>query len=149
MKASSYSDKIDIFQTTVNNLEPDLPKYPGVADLFAEMKTLLVELGPAHGAVEATRGNLRVAVQARRELAVRGGKVHRRLSALVGAHLGFANPILATYGITPENNTNRSGGRSPRGRRGLAARRARAPGRMRSLGIGWLSSGRSRWRQSR
>ena len=35
MNLSSYSDKIDAFQTTVDNLEPDLPKYPGVSDLFA------------------------------------------------------------------------------------------------------------------
>ncbi len=112
MKANSYSDKIDSLQTTVNNLEPDVPKYPGIADLFDEMKTLLTELRPAHGAVEAHRGNLRVAVKARKDLAVRGVEVHRRLAALVAAHIGFANPVLATYGISPENNANRKGRRS-------------------------------------
>ncbi len=112
MKASSYSDKIDAFQTTVDNLEPDLPKYPGAAPIFDEMKTLLNELRPAHGAVEAQRGNLRVAVQTRRDLAVRGSQIHRRLSALVAAHIGFTNPVLATYGISPEDNSNRKGRRS-------------------------------------
>jgi len=107
MKANSYSDKIDAFQTTVDNLEPDVAKYPGIADIFDEMKTLLGTLRPAHGSVEAQRGNLRVAVQARRELAVRGVQVHRRLSALVAAHIGFANPVLATYGISPEDNSRR------------------------------------------
>ncbi len=107
MKANSYSDKIDAFQTTVDNLEPDVAKYPGIADIFDEMKTLLANLRPAHGAVEAQRGNLRVAVQARREFAVRGVQIHRRLSALVAAHIGFANPVLATYGINPEDNSRR------------------------------------------
>lgn len=123
MKANSYSDKIDSFQTTIDNLEPDLLKYPGVADIFTEMKNLLNELRPAHGAVEAQRGNLRVAVQARRTLAVRGVQVHRRLSALIAAHIGFANPLLVTYGISPENNTNRKGRRS---KKELEAKRAAA-----------------------
>ncbi|MEP7013081.1 MAG: hypothetical protein ABJC13_22395 [Acidobacteriota bacterium] len=121
MKASSYSDKIDAFQNTVNNLEPDLPKYPGAADIFDEMKVLLAELRPAHAAVESHRGSQRVAVQMRRDLAVRGVQVHRRLSALVAAHIGFANPVLATYGITPENNANRRGRRS---KKELAAKKA-------------------------
>ncbi len=112
MKANSYSDKIDAFQTTVDNLEPDVAKYPGIADIFDEMKTLLANLRPAHGSVEAQRGNLRVAVQARRNLAIRGVQVHRRLSALVAAHIGFTNPVLATYGISPENNANRKGRRT-------------------------------------
>ncbi len=107
MKANSYSDKIDAFQTTVDNLEPDVAKYPGLADIFEQMKTLLAELRPAHGSVEAQRGNLRVAVQARRELALRGVQIHRRLSAVVGAHLGFTNPVLATYGILPQDNSRR------------------------------------------
>ena len=123
MKASSYSDKIDAFQNTVDNLEPDLPKYPGAADIFGEMKTLLADLRPAHAAVESHRGNQRVAVQMRRDLAVRGVQVHRRLSALVAAHIGFANPILATYGINPENNVNRKGRRS---KKELAAKKAAA-----------------------
>lgn len=107
MKATSYSDKIDAFQTTVDNLEPDVAKYPGIADIFEEMKTILANLRPAHGTVESQRGNLRVAVQARRELAHRGVQVHRRLSALVAAHIGFTNPVLATYGIIPEDNSRR------------------------------------------
>ena len=121
MKVSSFSDKIDAFQTTVDNLEPDVPKYPGIADLFNELKTLLVELRPAHGAVEAQRGNQRVAVKTRRDLAVRGGQIHRRLSALVAAHTGFANPVLVTYGISPENNGNRKGRRS---KKDVAAKKA-------------------------
>ncbi|HEV7667141.1 MAG TPA: hypothetical protein VGS22_01345, partial [Thermoanaerobaculia bacterium] len=83
MKVSSYADKIDAFQTTVDNLEPDLLKYPGVSDLFNELKTLLTELRPAHGAVEVQRGNLRVAVKVRRDLAFAGGQILRRMSALV------------------------------------------------------------------
>ncbi len=121
MKVSSYADKIDAFQTTLDNLEPDLPKYPGVSDLFADLKTLLVELRPAHNTVEAQRGSQRVAVQVRRELAARGGQIHRRLSALVAAHVGFANPILVSYGINPENNANRKGRRS---KKELAAKKA-------------------------
>ncbi|HXU30192.1 MAG TPA: hypothetical protein VN851_06420 [Thermoanaerobaculia bacterium] len=112
MNVSSYADKIDAFQTTVDNLEPDVPRYPGISDLFAELKAILTELRPAHGAVEAQRGNQRVAVKTRRDLAVRGGQIHRRLSALVAAHTGFANPVLVTYGISPENNANRKGRRS-------------------------------------
>ncbi|HEV7671249.1 MAG TPA: hypothetical protein VGS22_22250 [Thermoanaerobaculia bacterium] len=112
MNASSYADKIDAFQTTIDNLEPDLARYPGVSDLFNELRVLLTELRPAHNTVEAQRGNQRVAVQTRRELAVRGGQIHRRLSALVAAHVGFANPILVSYGINPENNANRKGRRS-------------------------------------
>jgi hypothetical protein len=91
MNVSSYADKIDAFQTTVDNLGPDVPRYPGISDLFAELKAILLELRPAHGAVEAQRGNQRVAVKTRRDLAVRGGQIHRRLSALVAAHTGFAN----------------------------------------------------------
>lgn len=48
-----------------------------------------------------------MAVKARRDLAVRGGAVHRRLSALVAAHTGFNNPILVTYGMNPESNVRR------------------------------------------
>ena len=29
MNVSSYADKIDAFQTTIDNLEPDVAKYPG------------------------------------------------------------------------------------------------------------------------
>jgi len=121
MNVSSYADKIDAFQTTVDNLEPDVAKYPGISDLFTELKTLLTELRPAHGAVEVQRGSQRVAVKARRDLAVRGGQIHRRLSALVAAHTGFANPVLVTYGISPENNANRKGRRS---KKDLAAKKA-------------------------
>ncbi len=107
MKTSSYSDRIDAYQTTVDNLEADLAKYPGAGELFAELKTVLVDLRPAHGSVEEKRGGLRVAVKARRDLADRGRKAHRRLAALVGAHTGFDNPVLAIYGISPEDNTRR------------------------------------------
>ena len=107
MKVSSYSDRIDAYQTTVENLEADLPKYPGATELFSELKSVLVELRPAHGSVEAQRGSLRVAVKIRRDLADRGRKAHRRLAALVAAHTGFDNPILATYGMNPEDNTRR------------------------------------------
>jgi hypothetical protein len=123
MNASSYADKIDAFQTTIDNLEPDLPKYLGVSDLFTELKTLLAELRPAHNTVESQRGSQRVAVQVRRELAVRGGQIHRRLSALVAAHTGFSNPILVSYGINPENNANRKGRRS---KKELEAKKAAA-----------------------
>jgi hypothetical protein len=102
MKPSSYSDRIDTYQTSIDNLEPDLANYPGTTELFLELKTILVDLRPAHATVEAQRGNLRVAVKTRRDLAVRGGAVHRRLSALVAAHTGFTNPILVTYGMNPE-----------------------------------------------
>lgn len=107
MKPSSYSDRIDAYQTTVENLETDLPNYPGAADLFGQLKDLMAELRPAHGSVEAQRGSLRVAVKVRRDLAEKSRAVHRRLSALVGAHTGFANPILATYGMNPEDNSRR------------------------------------------
>ncbi len=112
MKSSSYSDRIDTYQTTLDNLEPDLAKYPGTSELFLDLKTILLELRPAHATVEAQRGNLRVAVKTRRDLAVRGGAVHRRLSALVGAHVGFNNPVLVTYGMNPEVNSRR-GKRKP------------------------------------
>jgi hypothetical protein len=107
MKPSSYSDRIDTYQTSIDNLEPDLAKYPGTTEMFLELKSILLDLRPAHATVEAQRGNLRVAVKARRDLAVRGGAVHRRLSALVAAHAGFANPILVTYGMNPETNSRR------------------------------------------
>lgn len=111
MKPSSYSDRIDAYQTSIDNLEPDLTKYPGTTELFLELKSLLLDLRPAHATVEAHRGNLRVAVKARRDLAVRGGTIHRRLSALVAAHAGFSNPILVTYGMNPESPTSRRGKR--------------------------------------
>lgn len=107
MKTSSYSDKIDAYQTTVDNLEADLTQYPGASDLFSELKTLLVDLRPAHGSVEEKRGGLRVAVKTRRDLAGRCRAVHRRLAALVSAHAGFDNPVLARYGISPEDNSRR------------------------------------------
>jgi len=107
MKTSSYSDKIDTYQTTVENLEPDLAKYPGAAEFLTELKAILVDLRPAHNTVESQRGNQRMAVKTRRELAVRGGQVHRRLSKLVAAYTGFANPLLVTYGMNPENNGRR------------------------------------------
>ncbi len=107
MKTSSYSDKIDAYQTTVDNLEGDLSKYPGAGDLFSELKTLLVDLRPAHGSVEEKRGGLRVAVKTRRDLADRCRAVHRRLAGLVAAHAGYGNPVLATYGIRPEDNSRR------------------------------------------
>ncbi len=107
MKSSSYSDRIDTYQTTVENLEPDLTKYAGSSELYLELRSILLDLRPAHATVEAERGNLRVAVKARRDLAVRGGAVHRRLSALVAAHTGFNNPILVTYGMNPETNVRR------------------------------------------
>lgn len=107
MKTSSYSDKIDAYQTTVDNLEADLTKYPGAVELHSELKTMLVDLRPAHGSVEEKRGGLRVAVKVRRDLAERCRTVHRRLAALVSAHTGFDNPVLAMYGISPEDNTRR------------------------------------------
>ena len=107
MKPSSYSDRIDTYQTSIDNLEPDLTKYPGTTELFLELKSILLDLRPAHATVEAMRGNQRVAVKARRDLAVRGGSVHRRLSALVAAHTGFNNPILVTYGMNPETSGRR------------------------------------------
>ncbi len=124
MNASSYADKIDAFQTTIDNLEPDLPKYPGVSDLFAELRTLLAELRPAHNTVESQRGSQRVAVQVRRELADRGGQIHRRLSAIVACHTGFANPILVSYGINPR--TTRTGEAVAR-RRSWKPRKPRLP----------------------
>lgn len=111
MKPSSYSDRIDAYQTSIDNLEPDLTKYPGTTELFLELKNILLDLRPAHATVEAQRGNLRVAVKERRDLAVKGGVAHRRLSALVGAHTGFNNPILVTYGMNPEKENSRRGKR--------------------------------------
>ncbi|HEV7672567.1 MAG TPA: hypothetical protein VGS22_28955 [Thermoanaerobaculia bacterium] len=64
-----------------------------------------------------------MAVKTRRDLAVRGGQIHRRLSALVAADTGFANPVLVTYRINPENNANRKGRRS---KKELAAKKAAA-----------------------
>jgi len=107
MNTSSYADKIDSFQTTVANLEPDLAKYAGTDGLHAQLKALLMDLRPAHDSVEAQRGSLRVSVQIRRDLAIKSGKIHRRLASMVGAHTGFDNPILAAYGITPEDNSRR------------------------------------------
>ena len=107
MNANSYADKIDSYQTTVANLEPDLAKYSGAAEIHAELKALLVDLRPAHDTVEVQRGNLRVAVKTRRDLADKSRQAHRRLATLVAVHTGFENPLLVTYGINPEDNSRR------------------------------------------
>jgi hypothetical protein len=126
MNPTSYSDRMDAYQTTVENLEADLAKYPGATELYLQLRTLLAELRPAHGSVEAQRGSLRVAVQVRRDLAERSRAIHRRLSALVSAHTGFTNPILVTYGMNPEDNSNRRGRRSLKERKEKEAERLAA-----------------------
>ncbi len=114
MNDTSYADKINTWQTTVQNIQEVLPIIPGVDPPYADLRQKVTELRTAHDIVEMLTAKLREAVIQRRKLDGDTRRSARRLAAIARGHLGFDNPILESFKVRSEGNRNRKAAALPK-----------------------------------
>ncbi len=102
MKDSSYADKINHWQITVQNIEEAVPNIPGIDPPFTDLRQKVTDLRAAHDNAQMLRGKLREAVVLRRQLDRETRRSARRLAAVARGHLGFNNPVLESFNIRAE-----------------------------------------------
>jgi len=111
MNDSSYADKINKWQITLQNIQEVLPSIPGGEKWFNELRLRVQDFGDSQEGVQRLRGQLMEAVALRRQHDVEARRSARRLAAVARAEFGFANPLLETFNIRSEHRAQR--GRKP------------------------------------
>lgn len=107
MNDSSYADKINRWQITVQNIEAAVPTIPGIDPPFTDLRQKVADLRAAHDNAQMLRGKLREVVVLRRQLDRETRRSARRLAAVARGHLGFNNPVLESFNIRAEGTRAR------------------------------------------
>ncbi len=110
MKDSSYADKINRWQITVQNIQDAVPTIPGIEPPFTDLRQKVTDLRSAHDNAQMLRGKLREAVILRRQLDRETRRSARRLAAVARGHFGFDNPVLESFNIRAEGTRARKPG---------------------------------------
>ena len=107
MKDSSYADKINNWQITLQNIQEALPNIPGGEPPFTDFKQKVDTLRASHDSVQMLRGQLHEAVVLRRQLDQETRRSARRLAAVTRGQLGFDNPKLESFNFRSEDSIHR------------------------------------------
>jgi len=108
MRSNSFSDKVDKWQSVVQNAQEALPGMPWMEAPLADLKQNVEALRSAHDSVLAMSGKQHEAVVQRRKLSAETRKSVRRLAAVARGNLGFDNPLLDSFGVRSEDEARRA-----------------------------------------
>ncbi len=112
MKDTSFADKINQCEVTLQNLAEQLPNIPGGETYVAEVRQRVEALRTSQEGVQTLRGQLTEAVIVRRQRNREASASLRHLAAVVRARFGFANPVIESFNIRSEHRAKR--GRKPK-----------------------------------
>ncbi len=112
MKDTTFGDKINQCEVTIQNIQDAIPGIPGGEAHFAGIRQRVDALRAAQENVQMLRGKLTDAVIVRRQQNKEASKGFRNLAAVARAHFGFANPVLESFNIRSEHRAKR--GRKPK-----------------------------------
>ncbi len=107
MKDRSYAGKIDVWQSTIQNIQPSLPNIPEADIPFSYAQQKVGELRDVHAALQMLEGQRKEMVVLRRKLDQEARRAMRRLASVARGHLGFDNPVLETFGVRSEDRGRR------------------------------------------
>jgi hypothetical protein len=106
MNDSSYADKINKWQITLQNFQEALPGVPGAEPRYNELRERVDVFRESQETVQRLRGQLTEAVVRRRQYDLEARRSARGLAAVARAHFGFANPMLETFNIRSEHRAH-------------------------------------------
>ncbi|HEV7672055.1 MAG TPA: hypothetical protein VGS22_26340 [Thermoanaerobaculia bacterium] len=108
MGEKSYAARLDRWQSTVQNIQEMIHQLPGVDATFELAWQKVMELRETQADIQRLEGQRKESVVRRRHLDREAEQAIRRLAALARAHMGFANPLLETFGVRSEDRGRRA-----------------------------------------
>ncbi len=107
MKDTSFADKINRCELTLQSLAPELPNIPGAETYVADVRQRVEALRASQENVQALRGQLTDAVVVRQDRNREASIALRQLAAVVRAKYGFDNPMIESFNIRSEHRSKR------------------------------------------